>query len=144
MLGKAIDRTHRRKARSTAAQAQGIAYGYLEVMEIKYKAACVRRNLTDYIIPTVAGRSVRWTPSFSTIPILSVLTAPRAWANSPWSAARPPIAMAIEMAIGKRNQSKIPATPERYPELVETMKANCVYSESTSPSRSTKANRRNG
>ncbi|MFA5225290.1 MAG: xanthine dehydrogenase family protein molybdopterin-binding subunit [Bacilli bacterium] len=96
--------------------AQGIAYGYLEVMQHD-KGKIKQKNLTDYIIPT----------ALDMVPIHTVLY-DNPFAEGPYGAkgvgeltlvgGAPAVALAIEDAIGKK-VSKIPATPEYIMELLK-------------------------
>jgi len=95
--------------------AQGIAYGYLEVMKHD-KGRLMQRNMTDYIIPT----------SMDMPPTTTVLY-DNPFAFGPYGAkgvgeltlvgGAPAVALAIEQAI-KRNVNHIPATPEMIMELM--------------------------
>jgi CO/xanthine dehydrogenase Mo-binding subunit len=89
--------------------AQGVAYGYLEVMEAK-QGKLKQKNFTDYIIPT----------SLDMAPTETVLY-DNPFAYGPYGAkgvgeltlvgGAPAVAMAIENAI-RRPINRIPATPE--------------------------------
>jgi CO/xanthine dehydrogenase Mo-binding subunit len=108
-LGKAIDQRIV-QGQIDGGQAQGIAYGYLEVME-QVQGRLRQTNLTDYIIPTVLD-----------IPPMEAIILDNPYPLGPYGAkgvgeltlvgGAPAIAMAIEMAIGKPI-NQIPATPER-------------------------------
>jgi CO/xanthine dehydrogenase Mo-binding subunit len=94
---------------------QGIAYGYLEVMEHK-NGRIRQKNMTDYIIPT----SVDMAPT-------ETIFMDNPYALGPYGAkgigeltlvgGAPAVALAIEQAIQK-NIHKIPATPEYIMELM--------------------------
>jgi len=95
--------------------AQGVAYGYLEVME--HKAGRIRqKNMTDYIIPT----SVDMAPT-------ETFFMENPYAFGPYGAkgigeltlvgGAPAVALAIEQAI-QREIHQIPATPEYIMELM--------------------------
>ncbi len=114
-VGKAIDE------RIVLGQAdggitQGIAYGYLEKMEIK-DGRILHKNLTDYIIPTSVDVAPTKTYIFD-----------NPYAFGPYGAkgvgelslvgGAPAVALAIEMAIQKPISS-IPATPEMIMELIK-------------------------
>lgn len=90
--------------------AQGVAYGYLEVMDVR-DGGIRQHNFTDYIIPTA----------------LDLPTMTTEWMDNPYPlgpygakgvgeltlvGGAPAVAKAIEMAI-KRNITQIPVTPER-------------------------------
>jgi len=114
-LGHAIDEMVI-KGQCDGGIAQGVAYGYLEVMEQK-DGRLRQKNLTDYIIPT----AVDMPPTMS-----GVIDNP--FALGPYGAkgageltlvgGAPAIAKAIEMAI-KRNVTEIPVTPEKIRELID-------------------------
>ncbi len=114
-LGKAIDE------RIVIGQAdggivQGVAYGYLEVMNHK-SGKLLQKNFTDYIIPTSMD-----TPKMTTV----IIDNP--YPLGPYGAkgvgeltlvgGAPAVAKAIEMAIGKKVFS-IPVTPEKIMELMK-------------------------
>jgi CO/xanthine dehydrogenase Mo-binding subunit len=95
--------------------AQGVSYGYLEVME--HKAGRIRqKNMTDYIIPT----SVDMAPT-------ETFFMDNPYAFGPYGAkgigeltlvgGAPAVALAIEQAI-QREIHQIPATPEYIMELM--------------------------
>ncbi|HOO44041.1 MAG TPA: molybdopterin-dependent oxidoreductase, partial [Bacillota bacterium] len=113
-VGKAIDE------RVVLGQAdgglvQGVAYGYLEVMNHD-KGVIKQKNMTDYIIPT----------AMDTAPMETVIYE-NPYAFGPYGAkgvgeltlvgGAPAVCMAIEQAI-KRKITKIPATPEYIMELI--------------------------
>ena len=90
-------------------QAQGVAYGYLEVMEEK-NGAIRQQNLTDYIIPTAMD-----------MPSMESVLIDNPYPLGPYGAkgageltlvgGAPAVALAIQMAI-KKEITAIPATPE--------------------------------
>jgi CO/xanthine dehydrogenase Mo-binding subunit len=90
-------------------QAQGVAYGYLEVMEEK-GGAIRQQNLTDYIIPTAMD-----------MPTMESELIDNPYPLGPYGAkgageltlvgGAPAVALAIQMAI-KKEITAIPATPE--------------------------------
>jgi CO/xanthine dehydrogenase Mo-binding subunit len=95
---------------------QGIAYGYLERMEVK-DGRLKQRNLTDYVIPTA-----------SDVCPTDTVFIDNPFAYGPYGAkglgeltligGAPAVTAAIEHAIGRRI-TKIPATPESLLELIE-------------------------
>ena len=95
--------------------AQGVAYGYLEVMQHQ-EGQLKQKNMTDYIIPT----AVDMAPSENYL-------IDNPYALGPYGAkgvgelslvgGAPAVAMAIEMAI-KRPITSIPMTPEKIMELM--------------------------
>ncbi len=113
-LGKAIDERIV-IGQADGGIAQGVAYGYLEVMRHE-QGRIKHKNMTDYIIPT----SVDMAPTET-----HLLDNP--YAFGPFGAkgfgelslvgGAPAVALAIEQAIGHRIH-KIPATPESIMELI--------------------------
>jgi len=113
-LGKAID-LRVVLGQADGGIAQGIAYGYLEVMDTK-DGRIRQKNLTDYIIPTA-----------SDLPKMETYIFDNPYALGPYGAkgvgeltlvgGAPAIAKAIEMAI-RRKVTKIPVTPESIMELI--------------------------
>ena len=95
---------------------QGIAYGYLEKMEIR-DGRLRQRNFTDYVIPTA-----------SDVGPTDTVFVDNPFAYGPYGAkglgeltligGAPAVTAAIEHAIGRRI-TKIPATPENLLELIE-------------------------
>ena len=95
--------------------AQGVAYGYLEKMEVK-EGKVIHKNFTDYIIPTALDVCPTETHFFD-----------NPYAFGPYGAkgvgeltlvgGAPAVALAIEMAIQK-SICNIPATPEMIMELM--------------------------
>jgi len=95
--------------------AQGLAYGYLEVMYHK-GGKIMQKNMTDYIIPTAMDMCPMETYLFD-----------NPYAYGPYGAkgvgelslvgGAPAVAKAIEQAI-KRKVFKIPVTPEYIMELM--------------------------
>jgi CO/xanthine dehydrogenase Mo-binding subunit len=95
---------------------QGLAYGYLENMEVK-NGRVRQKNLTDYIIPTSADTAPLYTELVDNPFALGPYGAKGAGELTLIGGA-PAVAMAIENAIGRR-VTKIPATPESILELIE-------------------------
>ena len=92
--------------------AQGVAYGYLEKMEVK-EGKVIHKNFTDYIIPTALDVCPTETHFFD-----------NPYAFGPYGVGEltlvggaPAVALAIEMAIQKPIYN-IPATPEMIMELI--------------------------
>ncbi len=113
-VGKAIDERIV-LGQADGGLAQGIAYGYLEVM--RHESGVIRqKNMTDYIIPTAMD-----------MPPMETRLYENPYAYGPYGAkgvgeltlvgGAPAICQAIEQAIGKRIY-KIPATPEYLMELM--------------------------
>ncbi len=112
--GKSIDERVVR-GQADGGLAQGIAYGYLEVMEHD-KGRIMQKNMTDYMIPTAAD-----------VPEMETYFFENPYAFGPYGAkgvgeltlvgAAPAIAKAIEQAISRR-VFKIPVTPEYIMELI--------------------------
>lgn len=95
---------------------QGLAYGYLENMQIE-KGMIRQRNLTDYIIPTsvdVGNYHTEWIENPSEAGPYGAKGA----GETTLIGGAPAIAMAIENAINRRVY-KIPVTPESILELIE-------------------------
>ena len=113
-IGKAIDERIV-MGQADGGLAQGLAYGYLEVMEHK-QGKIMQKNMTDYIIPTAMDMCPMETYLFD-----------NPYAFGPYGAkgvgelsligGAPAVAMAIEQAI-KRRVFKIPVTPEYIMELI--------------------------
>ena len=113
-IGKAIDERIV-MGQADGGLAQGLAYGYLEVMEHK-QGKIMQKNMTDYIIPTAMDMCPMETYLFD-----------NPYAFGPYGAkgvgelsligGAPAVAMAIEQAI-KRKVFKIPVTPEYIMELI--------------------------
>ena len=113
-IGKAIDERIV-MGQADGGLAQGLAYGYLEVMEHK-RGKIMQKNMTDYIIPTAMDMCPMETYLFD-----------NPYAFGPYGAkgvgelsligGAPAVAMAIEQAI-KRKVFKIPVTPEYIMELI--------------------------
>ncbi|MFA6792085.1 MAG: molybdopterin cofactor-binding domain-containing protein, partial [Candidatus Izemoplasmatales bacterium] len=97
--------------------AQGVGYGYLEVMDT-YNGSIRQHNLTDYIIPSAADMPSMWTQ----------------WVDNPYAygpygakgvgeltlvGGAPAVAKAIEMAI-QHKITQIPVTPERIREWMKS------------------------
>ncbi len=99
--------------------AQGVAYGYLEVMR-HHRGKLLQKNMTDYVIPTAVDMAKTETELFD-----------NPFAFGPYGAkgageltlvgGAPAVALAIEMAIGERVHS-IPATPEYLMEVLKNAK----------------------
>jgi CO/xanthine dehydrogenase Mo-binding subunit len=95
--------------------AQGVAYGYLEVMRHE-KGLLKQKNMTDYIIPTAIDMAKTETFIYDNPYALGPYGAKGAGELTLVGGA-PAVALAIEMAIGKKI-TKIPATPEYLMELI--------------------------
>lgn len=114
-VGKAIDERIV-IGQSDGGLAQGLAYGYLEVMNHN-QGKIMQKNMTDYIIPTAMD-----------MPPMETHLYENPYAYGPFGAkgvgelsligGAPAIAKAIEMAI-KRRLFKIPITPEYILELIK-------------------------
>ena len=114
-IGKAIDERIV-MGQADGGLAQGLAYGYLEVMKHK-QGKIMQKNMTDYIIPTAMDMCPMETFLFE-----------NPYAFGPYGAkgvgelsligGAPAVAMAIEQAI-KRKVFKIPVTPEYIMELID-------------------------
>ncbi|MBU1145824.1 MAG: xanthine dehydrogenase family protein molybdopterin-binding subunit [Firmicutes bacterium] len=117
-LGKAIDERIV-LGQADGGIAQGIAYGYLEVMEVK-NGKIMQKNFTDYMIPTA-----------SDVGQMETYIMDNPYPLGPYGAkgvgeltlvgGAPAVAKAIENAIN-RKVLKIPATPELIMELIENGK----------------------
>ena len=114
-VGKAIDEKIV-TGQADGGLAQGLGYGYLEVMD--HRVGKIRqKNMTDYIIPTAMDMCPMKTYLFD-----------NPYAFGPYGAkgvgelsligGAPAVAMAIEQAI-KRRVHKIPVTPEYIMELIK-------------------------
>ena len=113
-VGKAIDE-RMVFSQADGGLAQGLAYGYLEVMNHK-DGKIMQKNMTDYIIPTAMD-----------MPPMETYLFDNPYAYGPYGAkgvgelslvgGAPAVAKAIEQAI-KRQVYKIPVTPEYIMELV--------------------------
>jgi len=113
-VGKAIDE-RMVYGQADGGLAQGLAYGYLEVMNHK-DGKIMQKNMTDYIIPTAMD-----------MPPMETYLFDNPYAYGPYGAkgvgelslvgGAPAVAKAIEQAI-KRRVYKIPVTPEYIMELV--------------------------
>ncbi len=95
--------------------AQGVAYGYLEVMQHD-KGHLKQKNMTDYIIPTAVDMAPTENYLFDNPYALGPYGAKGVGELSLVGGA-PAVAMAIEMAIKKPVRS-IPMTPEKIMELI--------------------------
>ncbi|MDD3712638.1 MAG: xanthine dehydrogenase family protein molybdopterin-binding subunit [Candidatus Izemoplasmatales bacterium] len=117
-VGKAIDE-RMVYGQADGGLAQGLAYGYLEVMNHK-DGKIMQKNMTDYIIPTAMD-----------MPPMETYLFDNPYAYGPYGAkgvgelslvgGAPAVAKAIEQAI-KRQVYKIPVTPEYIMELVNNGK----------------------
>ncbi len=96
--------------------AQGIAYGYLEVMNHK-DGKIQQKNMTDYIIPTAVDMAQTETHFIENPFALGPYGAKGAGELTLVGGA-PAVALAIEMAINK-HITKIPVTPEFIMELMQ-------------------------
>ncbi len=96
--------------------AQGVAYGYLEVMEHD-KGKLKQRNLTDYMIPTAVDTAPTRTYLFDNPYALGPFGA-KGFGELTLVGGAPALALAVEMAIG-RKVTKIPVTPEVIMELMK-------------------------
>jgi CO/xanthine dehydrogenase Mo-binding subunit len=96
--------------------AQGIAYGYLEVMEHK-GGKIQQKNLTDYIIPTSVDMGPSQTYLFEN-PFKFGPFGAKGVGELSLVGGAPAVALAIENAIG-RKINKIPVTPEYIMELMK-------------------------
>ncbi|MBN2540861.1 MAG: xanthine dehydrogenase family protein [Bacilli bacterium] len=113
-VGKAIDERIV-LGQADGGLAQGVAYGYLEVMRHE-SGVLKQKNMTDYIIPTAMDA-----------PTMETVLYENPYAYGPYGAkgvgeltlvgGAPAVAQAIEQAV-KQRITKIPATPEYLMELV--------------------------
>jgi len=113
-VGKAIDE-RMVIGQADGGVAQGVAYGYLEVMRHE-QGKLRQKNLTDYVIPTAMD-----------IPPTETIICENPFPYGPYGAkgvgeltlvgGAPAVALAIENAIG-RKINKIPATPEHIMEIL--------------------------
>jgi CO/xanthine dehydrogenase Mo-binding subunit len=114
-VGKAIDERIV-LGQADGGLAQGLAYGFLEVMNHK-EGKILQKNMTDYIIPTAMDTGEMETYLYE-----------NPYAFGPYGAkgvgelsligGAPAVAKAIENAIGKKVY-KIPVTPEYIMELID-------------------------
>jgi CO/xanthine dehydrogenase Mo-binding subunit len=95
---------------------QGIAYGYMEVMNHK-DGRLLQKNLTDYIIPTAVDTANTETHLFDNPYPLGPFGA-KGVGELTLVGGAPAVALAIEQAIGK-NIYQIPATPEYLMEVID-------------------------
>ncbi len=95
--------------------AQGVAYGYLEVMRHR-EGKLLHKNMTDYVIPTAVDMAKTTTELYNNPFALGPYGAKGAGELTLVGGA-PAVALAIEMAIGKRVHA-IPATPEYLMEVL--------------------------
>ena len=114
-MGKAIDE-RLALGQADGGIAQGIAYGYLEKMEIT-GGKVRQKNLTDYLIPTTAD-VCETTTFFVDNPFPFGPYGAKGAGELTLIGGAPAIASAIENAIGRRVYG-IPATPEMILELIE-------------------------
>ncbi|MBN2299910.1 MAG: molybdopterin-dependent oxidoreductase, partial [Acholeplasmataceae bacterium] len=113
-VGKAIDE-RLVLGQADGGIAQGVAYGYLEVMRHE-QGKLKQKSMTDYIIPT----SVDMAPTDTVIMENPYILGPygaKGVGELTLVGGAPAVALAIEQAIGK-NIYKIPATPEYVLELI--------------------------
>ncbi|MDY0024254.1 MAG: molybdopterin-dependent oxidoreductase, partial [Candidatus Izemoplasmatales bacterium] len=113
-VGKSID-DRIVQGQADGGLAQGLAYGYLEVMNHK-NGKIMQKNMTDYIIPTAMD-----------MPPMETYLFENPYAYGPYGAkgvgelsligGAPAVAIAIEQAI-KKNVYKIPVSPEYIMELI--------------------------
>ena len=113
-IGKSID-DRIVQGQADGGLAQGLAYGYLEVMNHK-NGKIMQKNMTDYIIPTAMD-----------MPPMETYLFENPYAYGPYGAkgvgelsligGAPAVAIAIEQAI-KKNVYKIPVSPEYIMELI--------------------------
>ncbi len=113
-VGKALDETIV-LGQADGGTAQGVAYGYLEVM-VHEQGQLKQKNMTDYIIPTAVDMAPTQTHLYDNPFALGPYGAKGAGELTLVGGA-PAVAMAIEMAI-KKPIKKIPATPEYIMELM--------------------------
>lgn len=113
-LGKAIDERIV-YGQADGGIAQGVAYGYLEVMQHD-QGRLKQKNMTDYIIPTSVDMASTETHIFDNPFALGPYGA-KGVGELTLVGGAPAVALAIEQAIGKRI-TKIPATPEYLMELI--------------------------
>lgn len=95
---------------------QGIAYGTIEVMDVK-EGKIMQRNVTDYIIPTAAD-SIPIETQLMDNPFPLGPYGAKGAGEIPLVGGAPAVALAIGNAIGKKVE-RIPATPEYIMELLE-------------------------
>ena len=113
-VGKAID-TRMVLGQADGGIAQGVSYGYLEVM--KHENGKIRqKTMTDYIIPTSVDMPKTETVIMENPYILGPYGA-KGVGELTLVGGAPAVALAIEQAIKKKVQ-KIPATPEYMMELI--------------------------
>jgi len=113
-IGKAID-LKMALGQADGGIAQGVAYGYLEVMEHK-QGKIRQKNMTDYIIPTSVDMANTETVIMDNPYALGPYGA-KGIGELTLVGGAPAVALAIEQAIGKEVH-QIPATPEYIMELM--------------------------
>ena len=113
-IGKAIDERII-LGQADGGQLQGLAYGYLEVMNHK-EGRLLQHNVTDYIIPTAVDAPPTKTVLFDNPYPLGPYGAKGA-GELPLVGGAPAVALAIEQAISKK-VNKIPVTSETILELM--------------------------
>ncbi len=116
--GKAIDERVVR-GQADGGLAQGVAYGYLEVMEHD-KGRIKQKNMTDYMIPT-AGDMGEMDTYFVDNPYAYGPYGAKGVGELTLVGGAPAVAKAIEQAIS-RKVFKIPVTPEYIMELIKNGK----------------------
>lgn len=114
-LGKAIDRRIV-LGQADGGTAQGVAYGYLEVMRHD-KGRLLQKNMTDYIIPTAVDMAPTETHLFEN-PFAYGPYGAKGFGELTLVGGAPAVALAIEQAISRRVRN-IPATPEYIMELID-------------------------
>ncbi len=115
-VGKAIDK-RMVIGQADGGIAQGVAYGYLEVMTHK-KGVLQQKNLTDYIIPTSMDMPKTKTYIFEN-PFIFGPYGAKGVGELTLVGGAPAVVLAIEQAINKKI-TKIPATPEYLMELINS------------------------
>jgi CO/xanthine dehydrogenase Mo-binding subunit len=114
-LGKAIDERIV-LGQADGGIAQGVAYGYLEVMRHD-KGRLLQKNMTDYIIPTSVDMAPTETHLYEN-PYAFGPYGAKGFGELTLVGGAPAVALAIEQAISRKVR-KIPATPEYMMELID-------------------------
>ncbi|MFP4177159.1 MAG: xanthine dehydrogenase family protein molybdopterin-binding subunit [Acholeplasmataceae bacterium] len=114
-LGKAIDERIV-LGQADGGTAQGVAYGYLEVMRHE-KGRIMQKNMTDYIIPTAVDMAPTETHLYEN-PYAYGPYGAKGFGELTLVGGAPAVALAIEQAISRRVR-RIPVTPEYIMELIE-------------------------
>lgn len=114
-IGKAIDE-RLALGQADGGIAQGVAFGYLETMEIR-EGKVIQKNFTDYIIPTAKDVAPTETIFMDNPYPLGPFGA-KGLGELTLVGGAPAVALAIEMAIQKPIH-RIPATPEMLMELID-------------------------